>query len=408
MRITALLSFLAYTLLLATLVNSPVLLAQEQESADSPESAPVDTEVIQEFRDALTGIERQQGAYAAALPEQLISLGLALQQQNRHSEAVTVFKRGVHLTRINNGLYSAEQIPFIQGEISSNLAIGELDEADHRQNYLLKVQQRSLARGELYIQALMQQAAWQQQAFELGVGDKELTFNRLLSMWDLYRLAINDIVDREGSTSLSLLPPLHGMLKAQYLIFAYQSGFSKDKDYSSQSRYRADAYFGQNFKKGNAVIRAIYNVELTRHGEHGLSTAETLVMLGDWMLLHDRRDSANRIYLNALRELAALDDAQVQIKHMFGEAVALPDIDGIRPLPPAVAADQGDILLEFRVNPRGRVIDLVRLDEAEGEGNKVEANRLMRKLRKTKFRPHFAGGEPIITEKIVRAYDIVQ
>ncbi|MCH8257127.1 MAG: hypothetical protein IIA75_04355 [Proteobacteria bacterium] len=397
----------ARALLLATLVNGPVFATQEQESIETAESAPVDTGEIQALRDALAGIESDQGAYAQALPEQLISLGFALQQQGRHKEAVTVFKRGGHLSRINDGLYSAEQIPFLQGEISSNLAVGELAEVDQRQHYLLQIQQRSLASGEQYIQALMQQASWQYNAYELGVGDKEQIFDRLLSMWDLYRLAIGDIMDREGATSPMLLPPLHGMLKAQYLISAYQANFSRAAGNSAQTEhFRFAAYLSQNFKKGNEVIRAIYNVEQTRHGKHGLPVAETLVMLGDWMLWHDKRQSANNAYLDALKELAELDDAQIQIEHMFGEPVALPDIDGIRPLPPAVAVDQGDILLEFRINPRGHVIDLVRLDE--GEDDKAKANRLMRKLRKTKFRPRFAGGEAIITDKIIRAYEIVQ
>ena len=407
MRITALLALVANTLLLAILVNSPVLVTQAQESIEPPESVLVDTEEIQAFRDALASIESDQGAYAKALPEQLISLGLALQQQGRHKDAVAVFKRGVHLARINNGLYSAEQIPFIQGEISSNLAVGELTEADQRQDYLLQVQQRSLVSGELYIQALMQQASWQYNAYKQGIGEKERIFSRLLSMWDLYRLAINDIMDREGASSPKLLPPLHGMLKAQYLISMYQANFSKDADYDVRAeQHRFDAYLTQNYKKGNAIIRAIYNVEQTQHGVHSLPVMETLVMLGDWMLWHDKRESAYQAYLNALRELAELDDAQIEMEHMFGEPVALPDIDGIRPLPPAVEADQGDILLQFGVNKRGHVIDLVRLDEVEGDKNK--ASRLMRKLRKTLFRPRFAGGEPIVTEKMIRAYDIVQ
>ncbi len=407
MRITALLALVANTLLLAILVNSPVLVTQAQESTEPPESVLVDTEEIQAFRDALASIESDQGAYAKALPEQLISLGLALQQQGRHKDAVAVFKRGVHLARINNGLYSAEQIPFIQGQISSNLAVGELTEADQRQDYLLQVQQRSLVSGELYIQALMQQASWQYNAYKQGIGEKERIFSRLLSMWDLYRLAINDIMDREGASSSKLLPPLHGMLKAQYLISMYQANFSRSADYDARAeQHRFDAYLTQNYKKGNAIIRAIYSVEQTQYGVHSLPVVETLVMLGDWMLWHDKRESANQAYLNALRELAELDDAQAEMEHMFGEPVALPDIDGIRPLPPAVEADQGDILLQFGVNKRGHVIDLVRLDEVEGDKNKT--SRLMRKLRKTLFRPRFAGGEPIVTEKMIRAYDIVQ
>ncbi len=398
---------MARALLLATLANGPFLVTQAQENIESAESAPIDTGEIQALRDALAGIEKDRGAYAQALPEQLISLGLALQEQGRHEEAVVVFKRGGHLIRINNGLYSAGQIPFLRGEISSNLVVGELTEVDQRQQYLLQVQQRSLASGEPYVQALMQQAGWQYNSYRMGIGKEERMFSRLLSMWDLYRLAISDIMDREGATSPMLLPPLHGMLKAQYLISMYQAKLGGGVGNSNQTeQYRFEAYLSQNYKKGNAVIRAIYNVEQNRYGDHGLPTAVTLVMLGDWMLWHDKRESANQAYLEALGELAELDDAQIQVEHIFGEPVALPDIDGIRPLPPSVAAEQGDILLEFRINPRGHVINLVRLDESEDD--KAKANKLMRKLRKTKFRPRFAGGEPIITDKIVRAYEIVQ
>ena len=66
---------MARALLLATLVNSPVFVALAQESIEPPEPAPVDTEEIQAFRDALAGIESGQGPYAQALSEQLLSLG---------------------------------------------------------------------------------------------------------------------------------------------------------------------------------------------------------------------------------------------------------------------------------------------------------------------------------------------
>ena len=412
-------------MILAILVNGPILVTQAkesiepiqegieqaQESVEQPESTPVDSGEILTIRDALAGIESDQGAYAQALPEQLISLGQALQQQGQYRQAVDVFKRGVHLARINNGLYSAEQIPFLQGEISSSLAVGDLVEADQRQQYLLSIQQRSLASGELYVQAMMQQANWQYSAYKQGIGEKEHHFSRLLSMLDLYRLVIKDILEREGPSSPKLLQPLQEMLRAQYVLSTYQrtSGSYADPNAVSE-RLRFNSYYMQHFKRGNSVILAIYNLQQSRFGEHALPTAEAIVLLGDWMLWHDKRDSAIQAYQDALRQLAELDDAQVQIKNIFGDPVALPDIDGIRPLAPLVAEDQGDILLEFGVSARGRVIKLVRLDEDENEdvGYKGKAHRVMRNLRKTKFRPRFADGEPIITEKIVRAYEIVQ
>jgi hypothetical protein len=130
--------------------------------------------------------------------------------------------------------------------------------------------------------------------------------------------------------------------------------------------------------------------------------AETLVMLGDWMFWHGKRDTAYEAYLSAQAELAGLEDDQSMVDRVFGEAVALPDIDGLRPLPPAVDVDEGDILLEFKINPRGRAIEVVRLHESDS----VNADRLIRRIKKTKFRPSLANGEPITTEKIVRAYEI--
>ena len=103
-------------------------------------------------------------------------------------------------------------------------------------------------------------------------------------------------------------------------------------------------------------------------------------------------------------ELAERDDAQIQVDRLLGTPVPLPDIDGVRPLPPAVDTEQGNILLEFGVTDRGRVVNLERLDESTGSTGK--ANRLMRTLRKTRFRPRFEAGEPIETEKLVRAYVI--
>ena len=401
-------------LILAVLVNSTVPVIQasidpEQENVEQLESTPVDSVEIQTFRDTLAGIESDQGAYAQALTEYLISLGQALQQQGRHTEAADVFKRGVHLARVNHGLYSAEQIPFIQGEISSNLAVGDLVEADQRQQYLRAIQQRSLVSGERYVQAMMQQANWQYNAYRQGIGAEEHHYRRLLSMLDLYRLVIKDIVEREGPSSPDLLQPLQAMLKAQYLMSTYRDTSGSGADYNVASeRYRFNSYRMQNFKRGNSVILAIYHLQQSSFGEHALPAAEAIVMLGDWMLWHDKRDSAFQAYQDALQELAELDDAQVQINNIFGKPVALPDIDGIRPLPPLLAENQGDILLEYGVSARGHVIELVRRDENEDVDLEGKAHRVMRNLRKTKFRPRFADGEPIVTKKIVRAYDIVK
>ena len=362
----------------------------------------------QAYRGAIEHMESAHGAYAPGLSEQLLSLGLALQAQGRHAEAVDLFKRGVHLARVNEGLYSQEQIPLLQGQISSHLALGQYSSADERQRYLYKVQVRSMKSGQPRALAFMQQANWQYNAYQLGLGDR--SYSRLMNMWDLYRLALNDMIDREGEASPQLLIPLQGMLQAQYLIAAYDpqsetsSHDSPDDLGARQELNRFYAYRGQSYDKGTAVIMAMRDIDLANYGPQSVQVAQRMVMLGDWQLWNEQRSESMETYRSAIRELAERDDAQIQIDKLFGEAVALPDVDGVRPLPAGVSTEEADILLEFGVSPKGRVVDLERVDE--NDPPKGKTNRLIRKLRKTRFRPRFEAGEPVGTEKIVRAYNI--
>jgi len=394
-------------LLLAVTIICSVALAEEQTAESSDRSS--DSAAVEErtMRNAISEIESRHGAYAADLPEQILSLGLALQAQGRHGEALAVFKRGVHLARINNGLYSVEQLPLLQGEIKSAIALGEYGQVDQLQEYLFRVQQRGLPAGEARANALLQQATWQFNAYQLGLGVTGP--ERLLTMWDLYRLAWTDLVAIDGDNSPKLLPPLYGLHRTQYLISRYQAAAeSADNSFSSNfgnsNANRFYAYRAQNYDLGRNVILAIYNIHRDNRGASSDEAIQALVSLGDWAMWHDKRDDATQIYQHALAELALRDDAQEQGAALLGEPVPLPDMNGLRSLPPAVSPEKGNILVEFGVDSRGKVVDLARLDT--NEELDATAIRLMRVLRGTKFRPRFELNEPVETDKLVRAYDI--
>jgi tetratricopeptide (TPR) repeat protein len=391
-------------------VTAPHAAAQNLDAELPEDSARSNPGGIEKpYRAAIARLEGERGAYAEGLSEQLLSLGLTLQRESRHDEALDIFKRGVHLARINHGLYSAEQLPLLQAEIASHLALGQLAKADERQQYLYRVQMRTLQGGESMAAALMQQASWQFSAYRWGVGGPG--FMRLMNMWDLYRLALNDIVEREGETSPDLLPPLYGMLRAQYLISEYggeqSAGFDAGDTYSGSVEYnRFSAYRNKSYDSGRAVIQAIYDVEQATEVADPVAAAEALVMLGDWYLWHQQREQALQAYADARAELVALDNAQQEMDRLFGQPVALPSLSGVRPMPNATDPESGDVLLQFSVTARGRVVDLERIDE--NEVDESVANNLLRRLRRTAFRPRFEDGEAVQTESIVWAYDIVE
>ncbi len=386
----------------STLLTAPIIAALV---ASAPLGAEESGEQENRYRLALEAIESSEGAYGASLPEQLLSLGLNLQRDGRHEEAISLFRRGVHLTRINNGLYSAEQIPMIEREIASHVAMGQYTEADERQRYLYRVQMRSLESGLGRADALIQQARWQYNAYALAVEGND--YNRLMNMWDLYRMALNDIIDREGDVSATLIPPLEGMLLAQYLIASYVPDSQSGGDNSfaaQQSANRFNAYRAQSYTKGRAVIQAMYDIHAANRGKNSAETAAAMAMMGDWSLWHGEGETALQYYQQAIGELVEGGAAEKDIDAIFGAPVALPNYDGARSL---IAADAGEgelLQVTFTVNAEGKVRDLERLDENDLSSGKV--NRIMRKLRKTRFRPALAMGEPIAVENVTRYYEV--
>lgn len=362
----------------------------------------------QQQEDAIALLESEHGAYSPVLPERLLSLGLALQQEGRHGEAAAVFKRGTHVARVSNGLYSTEQLPLLESEIRSLHTLGDYRAVDERQRYLYRVQERALQDPKERAVALLQQADWQRQAYLLRLDEEPA--QRLLQMWEFNRLALNDILEAEGDTSKKLLQPLNGMLQAQYLVSDLQwqdgPGTSSSHGFSAPaSRPRVGSYRMDNYKKGVAVLKAIYELERMHGGHDPSAPARALTMLGDWMLWHGEGEEAVAVYREAIGELAGHADAQPIAAELFADPVALPAVAGLSEYGPLPTGDGGDILLEFAVTAGGKVEQLHRVDD-NSEANGF-ANRLMRKLRKTPFRPRFnlETGEPVDTENLAVAYD---
>ena len=119
-------------------------------------------------------------------------------------------------------------------------------------------------------------------------------------------------------------------------------------------------------------------------------------------------------------------DDPVMRAALFETATPLPNIDSLRPLPPFSRDDSGPIVVQFRVNDMGKVRDLERLvtsevietaqDESEeavsseaqldSEEDSALVERLFRKIRRTRFRPRYAAGQPIDTDMIIWSFDL--
>ena len=357
----------------------------------------------------ITDLESRLGAYAPGLAEQLMGLGRSYRDQGLFEEAVTVFKRAVHLSRINNGLNDAAQIPVLEQLIQTLISSGEYEAADERQYYLYRLQQRLYSAGDPQLTAaMMRRAKWEQQAYALSVGEE--SFNRLLTMWQLYSTVVNTIAQTQGGGSMLLLEPLNGMVETQYLIAAYDGKASTSIQFGEAGSgdpdvERFNLIQVNNFRQGQAVLSAIRDVLRANENEASSKSTEALIDLGDWMLWHGKIRSAQEIYREAWAELSLKPDAEGLLNHHFGSPQLVPTLSGAHRDLEAPEAIQGYAELSYAVNSRGRVYDLELVSNQPGEATPdADPNTLMRRLQRKLFRPRFDNGEPADTVNITKRY----
>ena len=492
---------------------------------------PAEPSTLGVYRNYIESMEESAGAFAPGLTEQLLGLGLNLQALDRHAEAAAVLKRGVHVSRVQSGLYAPDQIPLLRAEIRSHIALGQFDEADEHQRYLARVESEALAGSPASIAALLDQGAWAEQAWELRLGEQEAHPEHLARSWEYYRLAYNQSSELYGPQSMELLKPLEGMLRLQYRFAELQRENASGSAFDGTS-YRQTSMMGGAYRRGEAVLIAIHGLKLF-NGVSAGEQARDLTRLGDWAHWMGRRSDARSYYdqawrritpppeepettekdemtpadsaegtalanaspspdqdserpqrdlesgeavpepaapkpslakaevgaetevdanvaaeqaqqkvadaappdttqqasedttIMALPEEPAPEDDPVMRTALFATATPLPDIDTLRPFPPFRADASGPLVVQFQLNEAGKITELERItvttvtetdsaetDTAPSADNAAQVEddpavtRLLRKMRRTRFRPQYEGGEAVDTGMIVWSFDL--
>ena len=305
----------------------------EPESAPPP---PTEPSTLGVYRNYIESMEESAGAFAPGLTEQLLGLGLNLQALDRHAEAAAVLKRGVHVSRVQSGLYAPDQIPLLRAEIRSHIALGQFGEADEHQRYLARVESEALRGTSASIAALLDQGIWAEQAWELRLGEQEAHPEHLARSWEYYRLAYNQSSELYGPQSMELLKPLEGMLRLQYRFAELQRENASGSAFDGNG-YRQTSLMGGAYRRGEAVLMAIHGLKLF-NGVPAGEEARDLVRLGDWAHWMGRRSDARSYYDQAWRRITPAPE-ETEPKEADETAPAV-SADGAGLADSATSADQ--------------------------------------------------------------------
>jgi tetratricopeptide (TPR) repeat protein len=400
--------------------------------ANSRDFQPRTNGDIAAYERAIAELEIAEGPFSPALPQQLLALGDLLQASGEIDRALQYYEQASHITRINHGLYSTEQVAAVERIISAHLSRGDLAAADQQHNYLMFLQQRNLGKDNVdLLPALTRYAEWNVFAFTaepLGgkrdyVSSDEAIFRlqRLLNAQHVYGYIIELLRKHFGPADPRLLDAEIHMAHTNYLFAASYLGrvdpyALNEIDLDSTlvgAQLRTGSIHHMGFRHGNDALERRLQYLREMPGVAAKDIAAAALDLADWSLLFGRQrlktvESYATLYAQQATRLAAED-----LEQLFSPdyPVALPAFippsysREERGIPPEVALEyEGYIDVEFNLNRFGKVSKLAVLGKSEETPGFVE-ERLVRMLRDTQFRPRLLNGKPRDSDQLqVRYY----
>lgn len=376
----------------------------------SPEDDPefiARLDVINSYQSSVEGIELDGGAWDRGLVEELSALGVLQQEQGNHVAAIEIFDRAIHVNRINSGLHTLEQIPFVEKLIESHLALGDWNQADIYNDYLFYIQQRAYGPHDpRIIPVLDRLASWNIQAFNIGYG--ESLGLRLSTAQILLNAAANMVAVHFGEDDERYISYRRNIANSAFLVSRNPElmAASQSLDYRNAEDILLNKLDATNraaglggFQAGETALREIVQ-HYARQEDKPYELAAALADLADWYLMFERRRPAQDLYAEAWQVLERSEHAEEWIQQLFGQVIPIPtfanSVDNL--LNQSIATSDGNAVnydyadVAFDVTITGTTRNLEILTE-ETVLNSSHISRLERVIRNSYFRPRIENGE---------------
>lgn len=398
------------------------------------DDAPVNLELLDssigQLQQRISEFDLEGGVYDYRLSELYLSVGNAYQELNEPQLAIDAFNEALQLTRINNGLFTEDQLPMVENLVETYLSLGDVPSANINQEYLFYVQQKIYgAAHPVILVELLEYADWNLHAASLSLGYapnlqslhfrtssfNESLFNQSEMIEDLltaaafaYSQALIMQHDLESDFDGSISPAETRELKdslsftendldiaetEQKLAYTHFLQYQFDINNVAVNSYgeAPSAYFLDSDIRGRQALERRYEY-LRRAGGSTLDIILALLDVADWYLFFERWTSAEEIYLQVFAMMESNGVNNI-------EGLRYPDLPATIPSflssaytrgsnrlsPEEVLEYAGYIDVSFELSRFARPMRIRLLSSSEGTTIATE-RALLRKLRNTAYR----------------------
>ncbi|MGI9326488.1 MAG: TonB family protein [Pseudomonadales bacterium] len=373
----------------------PVLLGVEETPEDLYQRLERQVELqeyeptLDEVAELIDGIERDSHRYDLQLAKPLMIRGDIRFALEDFPGALDDYSRAVHVQRVNAGLHHPDQIQAVYREASALKSIGQIDEANRREEYAYSILRKHYGSySPDILPGLYHLADWHRRT------------SNVFGARRLYGQAVLIVESTEDELSPNLIKPLEG-LAYTYRIERFPPFYSAQSSSSSlASSGRPDLYEGSrpltlnNFPAGEKALTRIVRIREVNKDAEPVKLAEAIIDLADWNLLFEKYRLAEQLYQHALLLLTEAHEQASAAIFANPELLHFPQPQNPKRPDSRLNPERktGHVTLSYDVTDRGTVTNLETL-ESQPEG--LMDFRVRKSMRAARFRPPLIEGQLI-------------
>jgi len=199
----------------------------------------LDHEAIERQQQAIDGLESRFGPYDIQLKEAFRDLGSQYQRAGDMMAAYDAFKRALHLSRINEGLFNEAQLPIVEGLIDVGLEMASWEEVNNHYAYLEHLYRKLYGMDDPRLEeGLRKVVAWHIDASNFNLNGNRMEHLRKVNGLMKLRLQIAELTLSGEDPLLDSLR--NSVARSEYYLYM-NSDISREL-YRERSRQRRDRY----------------------------------------------------------------------------------------------------------------------------------------------------------------------
>jgi tetratricopeptide (TPR) repeat protein len=306
---------LILTSLFTSLVTS---LASAQSSLpDFKESDPV-----ADYLDAIDVAEAELSAYSLELSDLYLGLGKSHLSKQEYAQARQAFQRGMQIERVNFGLNSLSQTPYLMSIADAESFLGNWDESQKALENLYLINTEAYgARDPRMLPVLDELLDWYLDTY----GDRSTNGGyQNLVISEKLGTRMQNILDQTNDLSDPAVPDMYRRLShLHYFISNHikehgepsESGFTFNASATASS---SKSTSHMHYRRGKRALQKVVEALELQEETPARDRANAIAELGDWYLVFGQRASANQAYKLAYDFLGKAEQSEQLQEALFG------------------------------------------------------------------------------------------